>query len=104
LDGVQVNCRDRGAVEVKQAAWHLYSDVRHHYAKGRYAISSDVKRIIVRWIVFLHSDKEYLWPDYSPIPIITWLLSLLTFGWWGHREVVRRKKFEEAGDIRAFLD
>jgi hypothetical protein len=102
LDSVEIDWRDRGAAEVKRQAWFLYDDTRHHYAKGRYAINSDTKRIIARWIVFLHCDKEYLWPDYSSVPIINWVLSFFTFGWWGRRESIRRKEFEEAGDFSAW--
>lgn len=99
LDSVAVDWRDRGAVAVQQMAWRLYDDLQHHYAKGRHAITSEGKRMIARWIVFLHSDREYLWPDYSLIQINNWPLDLLTFGWWERRKSVRRKQFEHAGDF-----
>ena len=83
-------------------AWNLYDDTNCHYAKGRHAINSDAKRIIAKWIVFLHGDKEYLWPDYSFIQIKNWPLNVLTFGWWERRKYVRRKEFEEAGDFAAW--
>jgi hypothetical protein len=102
LDSVEVDWRDRGAVAVKQMAWRLYSDTKHHYAKGRHAINSDGKRIVAKWIVFLHGDMEYLWPDYSFVQIINWPLNLLTFGWWENRKGVRRKEFEQAGDFAAW--
>ena len=102
LDGTKVDWRDRGAVAVQQMAWSLYDDTKHHYATGRHAINSDGKRIVARLIVFLHSDREYLWPDYSFIQIINWPLNLLTLGWWERCKNVRRQEFEQAGDFAAW--
>jgi hypothetical protein len=99
LDGIDVDWRDRGAVAVKQMAWGLYCDLSKHYATGKHAIPDDGKRIIAMWVVFLHSDSEYLWPEYSFIQIVNWPLNLLTFGWWERRKRRRRKQFREAGDF-----
>ncbi|PDT87154.1 hypothetical protein CO669_26775 [Bradyrhizobium sp. Y36] len=102
LAGIKVDWRDRGAVAVRQMAWSLYDDTRHHYATGRHAINCSGKRIVARWIVFLHSDREYLWPDYSFIQIINWPLNLLTLGWWERRKNIRRREFRRAGDFAAW--
>jgi hypothetical protein len=102
LDDIKVDWRDRGAVAVKKLAWGLYDDTKSHYASGRYAISSDGKRAVAQWIVFLHSDKEYLWPDYSLGQIFNWPLNLLTLGWWERRKKVRREEFKQAGDFAAW--
>lgn len=55
--------RDRGAQAVAQLAWNLYSDHEQHRATGRHALDDSVRSDIARWIVFLHSDQEYLWPE-----------------------------------------
>jgi len=102
LDGIDVDWRDRGAVAVKQAAWGLYSDNQHHFATGQHAINDDGKRIIARWVVFLHGEHEYLWPEYSFNQIVNWPLNLLTFGWWERRKRRRLNEFEEAGEIDAW--
>lgn len=99
LDCVHVDWRDRGAVAVKWMAWGLYSDTTRHHATGRYVISREARRIVVRSIVFLHGDREYLWPDYSPVQIYNWPLNMLTFGWWERRKKIRRQEFEQAGDF-----
>lgn len=99
LDGIVVDWRDRGAVAVKQMAWGLYSDIEHHYTTGGHAIGREGKKVIARWIVFLHGDSEYLWPDYSFRQIVNWPFNLLTLGWWERRKEHRRKEFEEAGDF-----
>ena len=102
LDAVRVDWRDRGAVAVKQMAWGMYSDVRTHYVGKHIPRHSDIRRIVARWIVFLHSDEEYLWPEYSFIRIINWPMNLLTFGWWERRKKKRWEEFLEAGDFSAW--
>jgi len=102
LDEVEVDWRDRGAVAVKQAAWTLYDDTKSHYAKDRHKISSSDRRIIARWIMFLHSRNEYLWPEYSLVQIVNWPMDALTFGWWERRKARRRREFKEAGEFSAW--
>jgi len=102
LDDIDVDWRDRGSVAVKQAAWGLYCDTKHHYATGKHTITEDGKRMIARWVVFLHSEHEYLWPEYSFIQIVNWPLNLLTFGWWERHKGRRRGEFEEAGEFAAW--
>lgn len=102
LEGVDVDWRDRGAVALKQMAWGLYSDMSEHYATGKHAIAPEGKRVIAAWIVFLHSDSEYLWPEYSFIQIVNWPLNLLTLGRWERKKSHRRKEFEEAGEFAAW--
>ena len=102
LDSIQVDWRDRGAVAVKQRAWGLYSDNTQHRAAGKHAITDDGKREIAKWVVFLHSEQEYVWPEYSFIQIVNWPLNLLTFGWWERHKGRRRKDFQEAGEFSAW--
>lgn len=70
---------DRGVEAVRDAAWMLYSDFRSYRLTGRHRLSAEHRRHVVRWIVFLHSDVEYAWPD--PLQGFRRLaLSLLSFG------------------------
>lgn len=110
LECVETDWRDRGARAVHQISWNLYSDNWGHYAVGSHAIHPEVRREICRWIVFLHSDQEYLWPEYSFIRIC--------LPWFGKRrpnlklgalEVRWSKKLEqflEVGDreVWPFID
>ncbi|MCK4871635.1 MAG: hypothetical protein KAS72_02810 [Phycisphaerales bacterium] len=102
LDDIELDTRDRGAVAVQGMAWHLYDDLEQHKATGRHAISRDGRREISRWIAFLYSDQEYIWPEYSFIQIANWPMNFITFGWW---EKMKRKKWEqflEAGNFEAW--
>ena len=99
LDSVPIDKRDRGAVAVYEAAWGLYDDFTKHKATGHHKIPKDGKRVIARWISFLYSDKEYLWPEYSFLQIFNWPLNLITFGWWERMKKRKWEQFEECGDI-----
>lgn len=99
LDDVVVDWRDRGAVAVKEMSWRLYSDHKRHYAKDEYYLGKEERREIVRWIAFLYSDREYLWPEYSFIQITDGFMNFLTFGLWGRWTNRKWEEFLEAGDF-----
>jgi hypothetical protein len=99
LDDVEVDWRDRGAVAVKEMAWGLYDDTRHHYVEGRSPRGSVGRKTVARWIAFLHSCEEYIWPEYSFLQIVNWPMNLLTFGWWERMKRRKWEQFLEAGDL-----
>ena len=102
LDGVEVDWRDRGAVAVQQMAWRLYDDLSVHYVEDRLPPHSEGRTAVARWILFLHSGEEYLWPDYSFIQIVNWPMNLLTLGLWESWKRRRWEQFLEAGDFDAW--
>jgi len=99
LDSVDVDWRDRGAVAVKEMAWGLYHDTHTHFVDGRVPRNSESRKVIARWIAFLYSDEEYLWPEYSFIQMLNGPLNLLTLGWWKRMRKRRWEQFLEAGDF-----
>ncbi len=50
---------------IEHTAWLLYDDFETHKLDGRHALSVNEKKTVVRWILFLHTDLEYKWPDMS---------------------------------------
>lgn len=102
LDEVDVDWRDRGAVAVKQMAWRLYDDLYTHRAVGPHALTKEGRRMVARWVVYLMSEEEYLWPEYSFIGVSSSIGSILTFGWWGRVKARRWNEFTEAGDFEAW--
>lgn len=102
LDEIDVDWRDRGAVAVKEMAWRLYDDLHTHKAVGEYAFTAEGRRMVARWVMFLMSDEEYLWPEYSFIEVSASLASILTFGWWGRVKARKWREFTEAGDFDAW--
>ena len=99
LDELEVDWRDRGAVAVHERAWALYDDMYTHRATGDHYISRELRREIARWILFLHSDLEYLWPEFSFMQIKNWLMNFLTFGWWERNKARIFNEFMQAGDF-----
>jgi len=99
LADVGVDWRDRGAVAVYEMAWGLYDDTRQHYVEDSIPPQSEDRRAIARWIVFLHSDKEYIWPEYSFMQTVNWPMNLLTLGWWERWKERKWSQFLEAGDF-----
>lgn len=99
LDAVEVDWRDRGAVAVHEMAWQLYDDLRVHRVEDRLPRHSPARRAVARWIVFLRSDEEYLWPEYSFLQIVNWPMDLVTFGWWERRKRRRWREFLAAGEF-----
>ena len=102
LDAIEVDWRDRGAVAVKQAAWTLYDDYYQHFATGRHRIPGENRRVIARWVIFLHSNEEYLWPEYSFIRVRNWAANILTLGWWRRREERLWREFCDTGDFSSW--
>ncbi len=54
---------DRAVYAIWDTAWLFYDDFKEHRLAGRYRLSPEQKRACVRWILFLHSDLPYVWPD-----------------------------------------
>ncbi len=44
-------------------AWCLYSDMKEYKLKGKDALSRDDRTIVARWVLFLKTDIEYIWPS-----------------------------------------
>jgi len=68
--------------------WCLYDDIRTHRLAGEDALNPQFKREVARWLMFLYSDEEYIWPrigqpGFRNSP--SWLCR-----WFG----IGRKKFE----------
>lgn len=99
LDDIDVDWRDRGAVAVKDMSWQLYDDTYKHYVEDRIPRHSKTRTTIARWIAFLYSDEEYLWPEYSFVQIVNWPMNVLTFGWWERTRRHKWEQFLEAGDF-----
>lgn len=51
------------------AIWPYYSDTHQHSMIGKYRLSGSERRRIVPWILFLDSDRDYVWPaiDYPSV-------------------------------------
>jgi hypothetical protein len=87
---------------VYEYAWNLYDDFSTHRAEGRHALSPEARRVVARWILFLHSDCGYRWPVFSFMQIYNWPLNILTLGWWERRKYRRFEAFQRAGHFKVW--
>jgi hypothetical protein len=99
-DAAWIESNDAAIDAVKWQAWLLYSDLHGHKLTGSDAVSKSDRRIVARFILFLHSDLEYEWPRHpfdGGVGVMARLLSyVLSLG------VIPRhvdKRWEAAGDF-----
>ena len=58
---------DSAIEAIWKTAWVFYNDSYEHRLVDRHRLTADMRRICARWIIFLHSDVEYAWPE-IPLP------------------------------------
>ena len=75
---------DRGVDAVLDASWFLYDDLCEHRLENRFALTREGRREVARWVLFLLSSEEYLWPKQTVWETIGFVLllpiNLLTLG------------------------
>ena len=54
--------------------WFLYDDLQEYSLSGEAALSPEMQAIVARWVLFLHTELEYEWPEPQEI---TWKTKLL---------------------------
>lgn len=61
--------RDPAISAFASAVWPYYSDTHEHWMTGKYRLSASERRRIMLWILFLDSDRDYVWPaiDYPSV-------------------------------------
>jgi len=59
------NTEDRGVLAIYHSLWCYYDDFIEHKLSGEMALPDETLRQLTRWVIFLHSDEEYLWPAIS---------------------------------------
>ena len=79
LDNLDIKSDDLGVKAIKDASWFLYDDLYEHKAVGRNRINKGSRHEISIWIVFLQSEKEYVWLKPS---VVQKLVSILTLGFY----------------------
>jgi len=56
---------DPAIAAIWNSVWCYYSDFRTHRLLGRDRLHPDLKRVWIRWILFLDSENKYEWPEIS---------------------------------------
>jgi hypothetical protein len=87
---------DRALWAVRMMAWFYYDDLSTHKLTGRRALDREERAEFARWVLFLHSSQEYLWPEFCFVFPGGLLRNLITFGRCGPRAWTQ---FKSAGDF-----
>ncbi|MDO8287675.1 MAG: hypothetical protein Q7T44_00500 [Parvibaculum sp.] len=106
-----IRSEDAGLTAIWRELWFTYSDLKNHTLSGKYSLDAEDAAIYERCILFLQSDKEYVWPELKGfLPGgIGWLFLILSLGVLLplHRWIKRRNKaaldhFRAAGDYEVW--
>ena len=49
---------------IESSIWFYHCDLKEHKMAGDWELPNEMKKHIHRWIMFLHSDEEYQWPQF----------------------------------------
>ena len=63
LENQWPNSKDPALQAFESTIWCFYDDFKEHALQGPFALASEMKRVVARWIVFLHSNEPYQWPS-----------------------------------------
>jgi hypothetical protein len=54
---------DRAISAIEVSLWPFYDDLKSHKLSGAWRIPDETKSEMARWVIFLHTNEEYLWPE-----------------------------------------
>jgi hypothetical protein len=57
------NSKDPAVRALESTIWCFYDDFSEHTLQGPFALAPQMKRVVARWIVFLHTSEPYQWPS-----------------------------------------
>ena len=55
--------KDPAISAIDHTVWCFYDDFCEHKMTGEWKLTPEWRRIIARWVMFLHCDFEYEWPS-----------------------------------------
>src|SRR5262249_42521171 len=98
---------DRAIKAIWGTAWCFYDDFKVHRLTGRHRLPPAQRRECLRWILFLDSDHEYVWPDISlpgvdPLRRVRVGAKYLGFLMSGGLTAEKARQFLAAGDYQAW--
>lgn len=64
-------------------SWLLYDDFEEHKLLQHRKLAMDVRRVCLRWLIFLHTDNPYDWPE-IPLPGSDPTLRIQSRSLWDH--------------------
>jgi len=95
-----ISKRDPIISAVDDTLWATYDDIYVHKLRGTNSVSKEIKQEIARWLMFLYSDQEYLWPKISNAGLLNYFESCWFFRITGMAKLIENQanKFKTIGD------
>ena len=62
LEESQPNTEDKAVLAIYDSLWLFYDDFRTHKLVSEHALPESTKKAMARWLMFLYTDQEYVWP------------------------------------------
>ncbi len=92
---------------IVEHAYCLYDDLHEYKLFGKHKLSRNQYRDCLRWIIFLQSDVEYVWPPFlftNRLDTLDRLLSIVTFGKYRsvHASNMSYSEWKESADHRVW--
>ena len=63
LENCWPSSKDQAILNLDSTIWCFYDDFKEHKLQGPFALTPKMKRVVARWIVFLHTNEPYQWPN-----------------------------------------
>ncbi|MGJ8697980.1 MAG: hypothetical protein ACSHYF_16800 [Verrucomicrobiaceae bacterium] len=82
-----------------EGGWYLYSDTKEYRLEGRHKLDRESKRQVARWIMFLRSSADYLWPAAPSFLGVRRLLCGLSGGKWFSESIGKYDALMDKGDL-----
>jgi hypothetical protein len=93
---------DSALFSIWLTVWTCYSDLRTHRLRGKDSLTREGKRFVARAILFLYSEREYLWPSEN-ISCTGTILNMVTLGMSGRvAALIVRRQMARIGDPDAW--
>lgn len=88
--------KDPGVWAIEDTLWCFYDDFDEHALKGKWEPPSEIRTLMNRWVLFLYSKEEYLWPRVSYPG-----LRPFEIGFWGRlfKCHIKQAEFMAAGEF-----
>lgn len=88
--------KDPAIWAIEDTLWSFYDDFDEHTLKGKWAPPEETRKLMNRWVLFLYSREEYLWPRISYPG-----LRPFEIGFWGRlfKRHIKQAEFMSAGDF-----
>lgn len=76
-----------------QAGWPLYDDFKTHKLNGEWRIPNEYRRELAKAILFLKTNKEYIWPPKTGLyPTFVSLFNFFTLGMFTNKNAKKLEK------------